>query len=57
MRKNICVSLLFFMGCFARWNGIKPYRLEGDVRLPEKGGISMFDYLEAFVDGLLHRGN
>lgn len=29
---------------FTRWTVSKPYRLEGDVRLPEKGGISMFDY-------------
>lgn len=24
MRKNICVSLLFFMGCFARWTVSNP---------------------------------
>lgn len=25
-------------------DGIKLYRLEGDVRLPERGGISLFNY-------------
>ena len=34
----------FLYGLLRPLDGIKPYRLEGDVRLPEKGGISMFDY-------------
>ncbi len=34
----------FLYGLLRPLDGIKPYRLEGDVRLPEKGGSSMFDY-------------
>lgn len=34
----------FLYGLLRPLDGIKPYRLEGDVHLPEKGGISMFDY-------------
>ncbi|MEL5894847.1 peroxide stress protein YaaA [Bacteroides sp. GD17] len=34
----------FLYGLLRPLDGIKPYRLEGDVRLPEKGGVSMFDY-------------
>lgn len=34
----------FLYGLLRPLDGIKPYRLEGDVRLPEKGGTSMFDY-------------
>ncbi len=34
----------FLYGLLRPLDGIKPYRLEGDARLPEKGGISMFDY-------------
>ena len=34
----------FLYGLLRPLDGIKPYRLEGDVRLPEKGGASMFDY-------------
>ncbi|WP_294587440.1 peroxide stress protein YaaA [uncultured Bacteroides sp.] len=34
----------FLYGLLRPLDGIKPYRLEGDVLLPEKGGISMFDY-------------
>lgn len=34
----------FLYGLLRPLDGIKPYRLEGDVHLPEKGGVSMFDY-------------
>lgn len=34
----------FLYGLLRPLDGIKPYRLEGDVRLPERGGVSMFDY-------------
>ena len=34
----------FLYGLLRPLDGIRPYRLEGDVRLPEKGGITMFDY-------------
>lgn len=34
----------FLYGLLRPLDGIKPYRLEGDVRLPENGGISMFEY-------------
>ncbi|AVM53740.1 hypothetical protein JN06_00305 [Bacteroides zoogleoformans] len=34
----------FLYGLLRPLDGIRLYRLEGDVRLPGKGGISMFDY-------------
>lgn len=34
----------FLYGLLRPLDLIKNYRLEGDVRLPEHGGISMFDY-------------
>lgn len=34
----------FLYGLLRPLDGIKPYRLEGDARLPEKGGLSMFNY-------------
>lgn len=34
----------FLYGLLRPLDGIKPYRLEGDVRLPGKGGLTMFDY-------------
>ena len=34
----------FLYGLLRPLDEIKPYRLEGDVHLPEKGGNSMFDY-------------
>lgn len=34
----------FLYGLLRPLDGIKPYRLEGDVCLPEKGGDSMFEY-------------
>lgn len=34
----------FLYGLLRPLDGIKPYRMEGDVRLPERGGASMFDY-------------
>lgn len=34
----------FLYGLLRPLDGIKPYRLEGDVRLPERGGMTMFDY-------------
>ena len=34
----------FLYGLLRPLDGIRLYRMEGDVRLPEKGGISMFDY-------------
>lgn len=34
----------FLYGLLRPLDGIKPYRLEGSVRLPGKGGVSMFDY-------------
>lgn len=34
----------FLYGLLRPLDGIKPYRLEGDARLPEKGGISLFEY-------------
>lgn len=44
----------FLYGLLRPLDGIKPYRLEGDVRLPERGGISMFDYWKPLVDGLFY---
>lgn len=51
----------FLYGLLRPLDGIKPYRLEGDVRLPEKGGISMFDYwkprlTDSFISEIKHRG-
>lgn len=34
----------FLYGLLRPLDGIKPYRLEGNVCLPEKGGISLFEY-------------
>lgn len=34
----------FLYGLLRPLDGIRPYRLEGDVRLPERGGVTMFDY-------------
>lgn len=34
----------FLYGLLRPLDGIKTYRLEGDVRLPERGGLTMFDY-------------
>ena len=34
----------FLYGLLRPLDGIRPYRLEGDVRLPENGGVTMFDY-------------
>lgn len=34
----------FLYGLLRPLDGIKPYRLEGDVRLTERGGMTMFDY-------------
>lgn len=42
----------FLYGLLRPLDGIKPYRLEGDVRLPEKGGVSMFDYWKPLLTDL-----
>lgn len=34
----------FLYGLLRPLDGIRPYRLEGDVRLPERGGKTLFDY-------------
>lgn len=34
----------FLYGLLRPLDGIKPYRLEGDVRMLERGGVTMFDY-------------
>ncbi len=34
----------FLYGLLRPSDGIKPYRMEGDVKLPERNGITMFDY-------------
>ncbi len=34
----------FLYGLLRPLDGIKPYRMEGDIRLPERGGMTMFDY-------------
>lgn len=51
----------FLYGLLRPLDGIKPYRLEGDVRLPEKGGITMFDYwkpllTDCFINEIKSRG-
>lgn len=42
----------FLYGLLCPLDGIKPYRLEGDVRLSEKGGDSMFDYWKLLLTDL-----
>lgn len=51
----------FLYGLLRPLDGIRPYRLEGDVRLPEKGGITMFDYwkpllTDCFIEEIKKRG-
>lgn len=51
----------FLYGLLRPLDGIRPYRLEGDVRLPEKGGITMFDYwkpllTDYFIEEIKKRG-
>ena len=42
----------FLYGLLRPLDGIKPYRMEGDVRLPERGGITMFDYWKPLLTDL-----
>lgn len=51
----------FLYGLLRPLDVIRPYRLEGDVRLPEKGGNTLFDYwkpllTDLFIDEIKHRG-
>jgi len=51
----------FCYGLLRPLDVIRPYRLEGDVRLPEKGGITMFDYwkpllTDCFIEEIKKRG-
>ncbi|MCR6508971.1 MULTISPECIES: peroxide stress protein YaaA [Bacteroides] len=51
----------FLYGLLRPLDGIKPYRLEGDIRLPEKGGVSMFDYwkpllTDCFIEEIKNSG-
>lgn len=51
----------FLYGLLRPLDGIKPYRMEGDVRLPEKGGMTMFEYwkpllTDYFIDDIKRRG-
>lgn len=51
----------FLYGLLRPLDGIRPYRLEGDVRLPEKGGVSMFDYwkpllTDCFIEDIKKQG-
>ena len=51
----------FLYGLLRPLDGIRPYRLEGDVHLPEAGGISMFDYwkpllTDVFVEDVKREG-
>lgn len=39
----------FLYGLLRPLDGIKLYRLEGDVRLPERGGISLFNYWKSLL--------
>lgn len=52
----------FLYGLLRPLDGIKPYRLEGDLRLPEKGGISLFEYwkpllTDYFISEIKSQGN
>lgn len=51
----------FLYGLLRPLDGIRPYRLEGDVRLAANGGITMFDYwkpllTDVFIDDIRRRG-
>lgn len=51
----------FLYGLLRPLDGIRPYRLEGDVRLPENGGITMFDYwkpllTDVFIEDIKRQG-
>jgi len=51
----------FLYGLLRPLDGIRPYRLEGDVCLPEKGGLNMFDYwrpllTDLFIDEIKRQG-
>lgn len=51
----------FLYGLLRPLDGIRPYRLEGDVCLPGKGGLSMFDYwkpllTDVFIDDIRRQG-
>lgn len=51
----------FLYGLLRPLDGIKPYRLEGDVRLPERGGKTMFEFwrpllTDCFIEEIQRRG-
>ena len=51
----------FLYGLLRPLDGIRPYRLEGDVCLPERGGLSMFDYwkpllTDVFIEAVRQQG-
>lgn len=51
----------FLYGLLRPLDGIKPYRLEGDVRLPERGGRTMFEFwrpllTDCFIEEIQCRG-
>lgn len=51
----------FLYGLLRPLDGIRPYRLEGDVRLPENGGVTMFDYwrpllTDVFIEDIQRQG-
>ena len=51
----------FLYGLLRPLDGIRPYRLEGDVRLPENGDVTMFDYwkpllTDAFIEDIRQQG-
>lgn len=52
----------FLYGLLRPLDAIKNYRLEGDVKLPELGGISFFDYwkprlTDYFIEAIREQGN
>jgi len=51
----------FLYGLLRPLDAIKPYRLEGDVRLPERGGRTMFEYWKPlltdwFIESIKEKG-
>lgn len=51
----------FLYGLLRPLDRIKNYRMEGDIKLPERGGISMFDYwkpilTDTFIKEIKARG-
>lgn len=59
--QNHLLIASFLYGLLRPLDGILPYRLEGNVHLPETGGMSMFDYwkpmlTDVFIESIKNQG-